>query len=261
MATILVVDDELGSRSMLSDILSDEGHEVALAENAAQARAYRDRVRPDLVFLDIWMPGVDGITLLKEWGSSGQLTMPVVMLSGYGSIEGAVEATKFGAIAFLEKPINLQKLLSSVGESLAKPASRVATTAVVAPSGAGLPTAGGAVPSVPPLKLGPQPERTFDLDRPLRVARDEFEKSYFEFHLAQEDGSMTRVSEKTGIERTHLYRKLKQLGLDSWRHQHRQVAVSAGESSAVIRSLQFRGVEPRRRETDALPNYPANDDA
>ena len=124
MATILVVDDELGIRALLSEILADEGHTVELAENAAQARACRERMRPDLVLLDIWMPDVDGITLLKEWGATAQLTMPVIMMSGHGTIDTAVEATKFGAMAFLEKPITLQKLLRAVEQGLAKPAPR-----------------------------------------------------------------------------------------------------------------------------------------
>ena len=114
MATILVVDDEVGIRALLSEILTDEGHSVELAEDAAQARAVRERAHPDLVLLDIWMPDVDGITLLKEWGAMGQLSMPVIMMSGHGTIDTAVEATKFGASAFLEKPITLQKLLRAV---------------------------------------------------------------------------------------------------------------------------------------------------
>jgi DNA-binding NtrC family response regulator len=227
MATILVVDDELGIRALLSEILSDEGHSVELAENAAQARAVRERVRPDLVLLDIWMPDVDGITLLKEWGASAMLTMPVIMMSGHGTIDTAVEATKVGAMAFLEKPITLQKLLRAVEQALAKPPSR-------APAVGGSPLAssrldagvtvesvmtGGSLLPVAPLVLGPQPEQLFELDRPLREARDAFEKSYFEFHLAKENGSMTRVAEKTGLERTHLYRKLKQLGVDLSRNK------------------------------------------
>src|SRR5574343_1093204 len=124
MATILVVDDELGIRALLSEILSDEGHTIELAENATQARSMRERMRPNLVLLDIWMPDVDGITLLKEWGSNGQLTMPVIMMSGHGTIDTAVEATKFGAIAFLEKPITLQKLLRAVEQALVKTAPR-----------------------------------------------------------------------------------------------------------------------------------------
>src|SRR3954452_21002734 len=118
MATILVVDDELGIRALLSEILTDEGHSVELAEDAAQARACRDRLRPDLVLLDIWMPDVDGITLLKEWASTGLLTMPVIMMSGHGTIDTAVEATKHGAYDFLEKPIALQKLLATVSRAL-----------------------------------------------------------------------------------------------------------------------------------------------
>jgi DNA-binding NtrC family response regulator len=223
MAIILVVDDELGIRGLLSEILTDEGHTVELAENAAQARAVRERMRPDLVLLDIWMPDVDGISLLKEWGTTSQLTMPVIMMSGHGTIDTAVEATKHGAMAFLEKPITLQKLLRAVEQALAKPSQRIAAAvaglrndmAHGADNGGGLPI--GLVEMQP--EQGPQPEQSFNLDRPLREARDAFEKSYFEFHLARENGSMTRVADKTGLERTHLYRKLKQLGVDLTRNK------------------------------------------
>src|ERR1700749_2429396 len=129
MATILVVDHERGIRALLSEILTDEGHTVEVAENAAHARMVRESLRPDLVLLDIWMPDVDGITLLKEWGSSAQLTMPVIMMSGHGTIDTAVEATKYGATAFLEKPITLQKLLRAVEQALAKPGPRPAAPA------------------------------------------------------------------------------------------------------------------------------------
>jgi len=226
MATILVVDDELGIRALLSEILTDEGHTVELAEDAAQARVVRESVRPDLVLLDIWMPDVDGVTLLKEWSASGQLQMPVIMMSGHGTIDTAVEATKYGASAFLEKPITLQKLLRAVEQALVKPAPRqgpgpasgyargdIAVGAEDLAPG----TPGPILP--PPLPDGPRAEQSFDLDRPLREARDAFEKSYFEFHLAKEGGSMTRVAEKTGLERTHLYRKLKQLGVDLTRNK------------------------------------------
>lgn len=118
MQQILVVDDEVGIRELLSEILSEEGYEVKLAQNAAEARAYRSRLRPDLVLLDIWMPDTDGITLLKEWASGGLLTMPVVMMSGHGTIDTAVQATRIGAYDFLEKPIALQKLLATVGRAL-----------------------------------------------------------------------------------------------------------------------------------------------
>ena len=116
--TILVVDDEVGIRELLSEILRDEGYRVALAENAGQARNWRKQTRPDLVLLDIWMPDTDGITLLKEWASGGLLTMPVVMMSGHGTIDTAVEATRMGAAGYLEKPVPLQKLLSTVGRAL-----------------------------------------------------------------------------------------------------------------------------------------------
>src|SRR5512137_197561 len=115
---ILVVDDEVGIRELLSEILQDEGYRVSLAENATAARAYRARERPALVLLDIWMPDTDGVTLLREWGASGQLTMPVIMMSGHGTIETAVEATKIGAFDFLEKPIGLAKLLSMIARAL-----------------------------------------------------------------------------------------------------------------------------------------------
>ena len=118
MQQILVVDDEVGIRELLSEILRDEGYQVRLAENAGQARTLRGQGRPDLVLLDIWMPDTDGITLLKEWASAGLLTMPVVMMSGHGTIDTAVEATRIGAYDFLEKPIALQKLLATVGRAL-----------------------------------------------------------------------------------------------------------------------------------------------
>ncbi len=116
---ILVVDDEVGIRELLFEILRDEGYGVRLAENAQTARSARKEMRPDLVLLDIWMPDTDGITLLKEWAGSGLLTMPVVMMSGHGTIDSAVEATRIGAFDFLEKPISLPKLLATVGKALA----------------------------------------------------------------------------------------------------------------------------------------------
>ena len=228
MATILVVDDELGIRALLSEILTDEGHTVELAENAAQARSVRESLRPDLVLLDIWMPDVDGISLLKEWAATGQMTMPVIMMSGHGTIDTAVEATKYGASAFLEKPITLQKLLRAVEQALIKPAAARTSAAnhssASSPAGSALAAAEAAVainaaPASAPATGGLQSEQSFALDRPLREARDAFEKSYFEFHLAKESGSMTRVAEKTGLERTHLYRKLKQLGVDLTRNK------------------------------------------
>lgn len=230
MARILVVDDEVGIRELLSEILYDEGHTIDLAENAAQARASRLRIRPDLVLLDIWMPDTDGVTLLREWGSQGLLDMPVIMMSGHATIDTAVEATRIGAIDFLEKPITLQRLLKTVAAGLARtrlPLAMGATQA--APLLSTLGTQGASekdepdanatqmngidhlsAEAVPTNLLG-----DIALDQPLRDARDAFERVYFEFHLVRENHSMTRVSERTGLERTHLYRKLKQLGIES----------------------------------------------
>ena len=411
MSQILVVDDEVGIRELLSEILRDEGHQVRLAENAGEARQIRGRLRPDLVLLDIWMPDTDGITLLKEWASTGQLTMPVVMMSGHGTIDTAVEATRIGAYAFLEKPIALQKLLSTVGTALRQGSLKTSTSVVPVTVGkskpvellrsqleqlrtlkssvlfVGEPGAGmeqcarllhqtntpwvapenfdaldqletnlvgqaaegllflreagemtraqqknllnqtqkleryntrllssssldlaelvakgafeprlytlltGVIVRVPSLReraedvpelaslvlaravetkevparsfntaalnmlrnyhwpgnllqlesvvktvaqlaqgseIGvadvtnalakldapaPSPAQTFPLDRELREARDAFERVYFEYHLSREGGNMSRVAERVGLERTHLYRKLKQLGV------------------------------------------------
>jgi DNA-binding NtrC family response regulator len=216
MANILVVDDELGIRDLLWEILNDEGHTVELAENASQARLARNRSKPDLVLLDIWMPDTDGVTLLKEWVGAGQLNMPVIMMSGHATVETAVEATKIGAQAFLEKPITLQKLLKAVESGLARETSKVASVAVRPHVGEltleNSMTGGQMLARA--VDIGPVANQSFNLDKPLRDARDEFEKAYFEFHLAKEGGSMTRIAEKTGLERTHLYRKLKQLGVD-----------------------------------------------
>lgn len=217
MANILVVDDELGIRDLLWEILNDEGHTVEVAENAAQARAARQRERPDLVLLDIWMPDTDGVTLLKEWSTTGLLTMPVIMMSGHATIDTAVAATKIGAQAFLEKPITLQKLLKAVEQGLVRNTPQPAAASLaggLSPAASGEALAGLGQPLMASVETGPQAQQNFQLDKPLREARDEFEKAYFEYHLARESGSMTRVAEKTGLERTHLYRKLKQLGVD-----------------------------------------------
>lgn len=244
MARILVVDDEIGIRELLSEILYDEGHAVELAENAAEARAARLRSRPDLVLLDIWMPDTDGVSLLKEWSAQGLLDMPVIMMSGHATVDTAVEATRIGAVDFLEKPITLSALLKAVAAGLARPVvSREMLAAArgetITPESA-TPVARQAVKqavtqpltasamqsalySAPEPISDPSMLGSIPLDQPLREARDEFERLYFEYHLDQENHSMTRVSERTGLERTHLYRKLKQLGIDaSARRRSRQ---------------------------------------
>ena len=194
---ILVVDDEVGIRELLSEILFDEGYQVQVAENAAQARTYRATRLPDLVLLDIWMPDVDGLALLKEWSSQQLLTMPVVLMSGHGTIETALEAIRIGATDFLEKPIALQKLLSTVAAAMQH-----------------------AVLPIQQEEKEPLNDNqegmvmvALPLDLPLREAREYFDNVYFNYQLQKESGNISRIAEKIGIERTHLYRKLKQLGI------------------------------------------------
>ena len=115
---VLVVDDEPDIRELVSEILSDEGYQVIVAEDGIKARqALRDR-RPDLILLDIWMPDIDGITLLQEWSEAGELPCPVIVMSGHGTVETAVEATRLGAYDFLEKPLSMAKLLLTAERAL-----------------------------------------------------------------------------------------------------------------------------------------------
>ncbi|MGE5714962.1 MAG: response regulator, partial [Betaproteobacteria bacterium] len=169
-------------------------------------------------------PDTDGVTLLKEWASPGQLTMPVIMMSGHATIDTAVEATRFGALEFLEKPIAMARLLSAVRSGLER--GRVMRTlrsplpTGFAPAVTEEAPAMAAVEPVP--AAGPADTHNgVPLDQPLREARDQFERVYFEFHLAREGYSMTRVAERAGLERTHLYRKLKQLGIELGRGARR----------------------------------------
>lgn len=117
-AHVLVVDDEKDIRELVKEILEDEGYDVSLAEGGEAARKALQHRRPDLVLLDIWMPDVDGITLLKEWAQGGRADFPVIMVSGHGTVETAVEATRLGAYDFLEKPLSLAKLLLTVRRAL-----------------------------------------------------------------------------------------------------------------------------------------------
>ncbi len=230
MANILVVDDEIGIRELLSEILADEGHAVLTAENAAAARSARSREELDLVLLDIWMPDTDGVTLLKEWASTGQLTMPVIMMSGHATIDTAVEATRFGALEFLEKPIAMARLLTAVRSGLERGrvmrnlrmAAPASLTSIAAASPGCTPIAEADSAAAKHAEVGqPSEHNGVALDQPLRDARDQFERVYFEYHLARESYSMTRVADRAGLERTHLYRKLKQLGIELSRGSRR----------------------------------------
>ena len=115
---ILIVDDEPDIRQLVSEILEDEGYTVKTAENAEEAKELRRERRPDLILLDIWMPGQDGISLLKDWQESDSLSCPVVMMSGHGTIETAVEATRLGAHDFIEKPLSMAKMLLCIENAI-----------------------------------------------------------------------------------------------------------------------------------------------
>lgn len=245
MAKILVVDDEIGIRELLQEILYEQGHSVDLASNVAEAREARLKERPDLVLLDIWMPDADGVSLLKEWSSQGLLDMPVIMMSGHATLDTAIEATRIGAADFLEKPITLNKLMTTVRQVLQRPIIRPGSVPVrrmqyetIPPQAQvhqqATPYHPDVIHSVTTAQMNhsqmlstqaEDPTKTgylgpLSLNKPLRTVRDEFERIYFEYHLEQENHSMTRVSERTGLERTHLYRKLRQLGVDSRKNRN-----------------------------------------
>ncbi|PIV87766.1 MAG: sigma-54-dependent Fis family transcriptional regulator [Hydrogenophilales bacterium CG17_big_fil_post_rev_8_21_14_2_50_63_12] len=137
MPEILVVDDEPGIRELMHEILEEEGYEVRMAEDGGHARAALDDKVPDLILLDIWMPDVDGVTLLKEWRAQGRLTMPVVMMSGHGTVHTAVEATRLGAFDYLEKPIAYKQLLETVKKALASRQAKPSTSGTLEELGGG----------------------------------------------------------------------------------------------------------------------------
>lgn len=231
MADLLIVDDERGIRELLLEVLEDEGHTVTLAENAEQARTARAQAPFDLVLLDIWMPDTDGVTLLKEWSAQGLLSQPVIMMSGHATIDTAVEATRMGAYDFLEKPIALAKLLKAVSAALAKAESQRAWKAAVAHIQAASQAANEVRPEDFPQEASQDPMESareallaIDLDGPLREAREAFERVLLQYQLDCEGGSMTRLAERSGLERTHLYRKIRQLGLEPGKNGLRKVA-------------------------------------
>ena len=234
MAKILIVDDEIGIRELLSEILDEEGYTVYAAENAEAARVLMSQEQFDLILLDIWMPDTDGITLLKEWGVRKMLNCPVIMMSGHGTIETAVEATKFGALAFLEKPISMQKLLDSVRHGL-DVKNRISAFSKYQPAAVQV------QPTQPvnfdaqekheemPKLVVPGADMVIDFSKTLREVRETTEKAYLLALMRHESYQMTRVARHAGLERTHLYRKLKALNMEIVRHpQHKD-----GEESDV----------------------------
>lgn len=246
MANILVVDDEVGIRELLSEILSDEGYAVVVAENAASAREVVSKQAFDLILLDIWMPDTDGVTLLKEWGAKHVIKCPVIMMSGHATIETAVEATKFGALNFLEKPISLQKLLSSVqnglevGERIKKLAKHY-------------PQEKSTSPAAPSIEVAPEEKLpvfdvskfgiSIDFGKTLKEVRDATEIAYLATIISYEHGQMTRVAQRAGLERTHLYRKLKSLKLEP-------AKILAGEPVSIS-SLQVQDETAEDKSKDS----------
>ena len=209
MANVLVVDDEVGIQELFSEILSDEGYTVTVAANSADARRALSSCSPDVILLDIWMPDTDGMSLLKEWASQGPLPCPIIMMSGHANIDMAVEATKFGAYSFLEKPTSIKALTEALRAALAaKQTSERTAAAVQHTDSSAIEKNVTGTSSL--CSLGDQ----IDFSLPLREARDQFERAYFTHLLEQENYSMTRVAAKAQLERTHLYRKLRQLGIE-----------------------------------------------
>ena len=242
MAEILIVDDEIGVRELLTEVLQDEGHSVILAANGAEAREHTKRSTIEVILLDIWMPDTDGITLLKEWMSAG-FQVPVIVMSGHATIDTAVEATKMGAYDYLEKPITLSKLTNTIKNATEKVPISSLISGQNEQNALGtnqknldvtdkrfITKKGGLQkPQVQKLVVKEDEEATkeasalaeakkelsiINLDAPLREARDSFERIYLSYQLAKLQGSMTRLAERSGLERTHLYRKIRQLGME-----------------------------------------------
>ena len=242
MAEILIVDDEIGVRELLTEVLQDEGHSVILAANGAEAREQMKRSSLEVILLDIWMPDTDGISLLKEWMSAG-FQVPVIVMSGHATIDTAVEATKMGAYDYLEKPITLSKLTKTIKNATEKVSvGSIVSNSVERQSFASneknfdttskrvLGKKGGVqkvqfqkaviaediqeTKEAIALTEAKNDLSMINLDSPLREARDSFERIYLSYQLAKLQGSMTRLAERSGLERTHLYRKIRQLGME-----------------------------------------------
>ena len=195
---ILIIDDEVGIRELLYEILKSNSFQPRHAANGQDARGEISKRKPDLILLDIWMPDVDGLTLLREWVEAGKITMPVIVMSGHASIDSAIEATKIGASAFLEKPFSVNKLLALIKECEKKYV---------------LVTHKKNNKEIFPNNLA---EKNQNLEYEINSYKTEkktFETSYFKKLLDHFNGNMTKISEISGMDRTHLYRKLKILGI------------------------------------------------
>ena len=220
MKNILIVDDEIGIRNVLSETLTDEGYVTDTAASAQEARTKMQNVKFNLILLDIWMPGSDkdGLEFLDELIKQGY-TIPIVMMSGHGSVDAAAKAMQNGAAAFLEKPITYKKLIDTIARELAKkPSQRIASkaaeeeltrTAAAAVSVHTQSMMGGLLP-VFYLK---QYNLTLDFNLPYREVIQSVDRAYFETILRFVNYSVSLLAKHAGLERTHLYRKLKAVGV------------------------------------------------
>ncbi|MDC9714444.1 MAG: response regulator [Gammaproteobacteria bacterium] len=182
IGNILIIDDESINAEAMKDTLEDVNYSVVLASDAAQAKTIVKTQSFDLIMMDVWMPGQDGMSLLEEWMSAG-FSMPVVMMSGHAEHQDVVKAIKLGAVDFLKKP--LHDILPSVRKFLSEKTNN-----------------------------DKQKISGIDFDLPLKTVRNMFEAQYFSHHLSQNNHNIAKVAELAGLERTTLYRKLKDLGVD-----------------------------------------------
>lgn len=186
---ILIVDDELGIRELLRECLEDEGYTVRLAENALEADKIVKEHRFDLILMDVWLPDMDGVSLFKRFLSNGIIT-PVIMMSGHASITSALEAIRIGARDFLEKPLSLSKLLPLVDKHILKEHAN----------------SEGVLEDISEII-------TLDLNNQLKGIKENLERRYFLYHMNKFRGNITRIAEVSGVDRAHLYRKFKTLGI------------------------------------------------
>ena len=186
---LLIVDDELGIRELLRECLEDEGYTVMLFENAAEADKIVKDNNFDLILMDVWLPDMDGVSLFKRFLSNGIVT-PVIMMSGHASITSALEAIRIGARDFLEKPLSLSKLLPLVEKHALK--EKINND--------------GGIEEISEII-------TLDLNNELKGIKENLERRYFLYHLNKNRGNITKVAEASGVDRAHLYRKFKTLGI------------------------------------------------
>ncbi len=182
IGNILIIDDEQINSETIKDTLEDVNYSVVLAANAAEAKIIVKTQSFDLIMMDVWMPGQDGMSLLEEWMNVG-FSMPIVMMSGHAEHQDVVKAIKLGAVDFLKKP--LHDILPLVRKLLSEKANE-----------------------------NEQTIQGMNFDLPLKTVRNIFEKQYFAHHLNENNHNIAKVADIAGLERTTLYRKLKDLGID-----------------------------------------------